>query len=436
MAKKLRGRNAAPDHRLQTKDLAVEIWHQIFRDASHIHSTDEFSTKARLHNRLVWDLDYDENDARVDADSLDEALRTRGKIVLVCKAWYAMGIEILYSHIRIKGILCDDMAFYGLLMDGCRLLHYTKRLTLAPPARKKSPLINTIEHLRRAAWLCSSLPRLQILIVPGDLMASFPLKSLPNTLEVVIFKDDSNFQTFQAPQMDLPARPLPAVWMDVRVLDVSSDDLLPCTRIHSQEIVFSSLEDLSFRTRARWFGEAHDEEVVAHICDSWRAPKLKGFLLCDPNAFHWKEFLVCHAHSLEMLCISTWGQFASRSDDGQEKETIELPNLKALYIDWWEEVPVFIANEVQRVGIHDLGAYSPEDQEKEQCHVLERFEDVYIRWHMYPKITSCCITGWEGLIGWLERQQQGLDFVTEMKEREIQVNFIGMKDEAFGYGDD
>src|SRR4051794_31342218 len=85
--------------------LAVEIWQKIFREASDIETAEEFSMSASAYIGSPWDGDENWRAARIEENDLSDALDTRKNIVLVCKAWYRMGIEILYSHLWLGGFL-------------------------------------------------------------------------------------------------------------------------------------------------------------------------------------------------------------------------------------------------------------------------------------------------------------------------------------------
>lgn len=411
----------------------MEIWQQIFWEASHIDHKNEFTTKPRLHNRILWDPEYDDCDGRMDAEDLQYTLETRRHIVLVCKTWYTMGIEILYSHLRIPyTMICDDLTFYGLLTDTCGLLRYTKRLVLEPCSPNVLSSISVGEAARRSAWICTSLPRLLILEAPGTVLPLFPLQSLPSSLEVAILKNNRDYYYNYIPRnLSVSPRPLPIPWCGVRVLDVHTEDLKLCKLDHPQAVIFDSLEELLIRETTN--RSDPEDKVVRFIVDNWLAPRLRGLMIIDTDGRLWIKFLHRHAATLRTLCLNQWGiAKSSWSEDKDGPEIVELPALKALYIDFWDRVPRFIVNGVERVAVYDIG--DSEGADEVESHIFRATETFPI-WETYPNIKSCYIAGWEEVIEWLEEQPEVVDFVKRMEERQVKVDFIRLGDQVLGIAD-
>lgn len=149
-------------------NIAVETWHQIFQEASHIESADEFSTSATAYIGLPWEENTSYGEAIIRTKDLFKALRTRRNIALVSKTWYSMGIEVLYSHLRLGRFLVEEPNVCQLLTDRRHLLAYTKRLTVTPYWHDASSDSSPLDYYHRAARVCANLPRLRILDAPAN----------------------------------------------------------------------------------------------------------------------------------------------------------------------------------------------------------------------------------------------------------------------------
>jgi hypothetical protein len=410
--------NLTATHRSQTKGLAVETWQQIFWDASYIEGFEEFTTRAGAHNRLEWDNKSGKpGAARVPEEAFEEALKTRRKITLVCKAWYAMGIEILYSHLRIRCSQWLGSMLPRLSRDCRHLLRYTMRLAVKFDQHEDLIISKPSELIRKLTWLCSDLTRLKIIEVPGQLSLC-PFPNLPTTLEVALFDARS---TFPVDRWDNTLHPFPDAWTNVRILDIQIRSLKFC--LSTDPVVFPVLEDLHFQETLSYFGmsQLEKEPVIRYIGSKWTAPKLKSLTIRESTWPLWYKFFRRHSETLTTLCL-----FDAATGYGYEGESedLELPNLRNFYYDW-DEIPPdgFIANGVERIGIHDLRSLRS---------FMERLPRVFGVWRSYPNITSCCLSGLGAAMKPLEKEPKVIEFVAEMKEKGITVDFIHL-DKYPGY---
>jgi hypothetical protein len=159
----------------QTRNLAVEIWQQIFREASRVPDVSEFTTNAGSYLWIRCHPSHSNVETALLNDrELDTALDARRNIVLVCKTWYAMGIGILYSHLRISQSLLDKMTFYNIFSANPALRPFTRRLTINAGTRKPASSVRYWERSHRISWLFFSLPSLQILEAPGEFLSLIP----------------------------------------------------------------------------------------------------------------------------------------------------------------------------------------------------------------------------------------------------------------------
>jgi hypothetical protein len=158
------------------------------------------------------------------------SVQTRRNITLACKAWYAMGIEILYSHISIPSHLCDDLTAQQ-LVDKPQLLSHTKRLTVVPD---DSPYLISVENMAWTARLCDHFPRLPILDAPGTILLSMPNQRLSSSLTVAIFRGRRGTPvdvTFVLSSI----YPTHTPWLNIRVLKIDLDSL-DLRTMHKREV--------------------------------------------------------------------------------------------------------------------------------------------------------------------------------------------------------
>jgi hypothetical protein len=87
-------------NRIQTDmRLPVELWKDIFAMASTIPGKDEFSTQSSAYISMA--CDGTDSEAVPSFSEQTQLIKTRLNIVQVCKYWYSIGIQSLWSHLRL-----------------------------------------------------------------------------------------------------------------------------------------------------------------------------------------------------------------------------------------------------------------------------------------------------------------------------------------------
>jgi hypothetical protein len=431
MAEKTHQHHFIANHHSQTKGLAMETWQQIFWAASHVDYLDEFTTRADAHNRLTWEVNKGAPvTAKMSLKTLSEILDIRRNLVLVCRAWYSMGIKTLYSHLRINWFQSDGITCLRLSKDCQGLLAYTKRLTVYSGPLSNGNHPNESQRIRDLAWLCSKLPQLRILEARKDFFRLLLLPTLPATLEVAIFR--SKHVQYDAP--GVPLRIFPTAWTNVRVLEIRIDTLKSCRLEGSGPLIFPQLEDLRVQEfdgplRA---GEMTNEEGVRYLAGNWTAPRLRTLRIIDITWQLWFPLLLRHNKTLTTLSLFTYDN-PGGWDEGGEGD-VNIPSLRAFYNDWHEPLPDnFIIRGVERAGIHGMGFFDTENLEATVREDLRRLRHAFGYWERYPRLRSCFISGWEEGVDLLENELEVVEFVARMKNKGVEVEFMRFADEDPGW---
>lgn len=396
--------------------LPVETWQQIFREASHIETAEEFSMSASAHVGLPWEGSDNWKAARIGEDDLFDALETRKNIVLVCKAWYSMGVKILYSHFRLGS--CDEMGYYKFLKKDKKLLYYTRRLTISPGQSDMYHSIVRKEYFRQATWVFTKCRQLQILDAPAEFFSHFSFHTVPEPLKVVMCEEYT-----------VPHRwPSFLAWTGVHVMRLSfrgrskGEHDLPKD---PQPIVFPVLENLTI-----FQGSA---ETVRYLSRSWNCPRLNTLHIKGLFEGPWSRFLGKHAATLHNLTLSTQGMLPSLDtyeDDEDDCISILFPNLRTLCMDYWEDVVIF-GPEVERVVLYDIGYPEGYDMEESQGDLERVCNTLNIHWQNFPKLASCCISGWRDLLLWMERQPEMVECVERMKDKGVVTEILHLDDRLY-----
>jgi hypothetical protein len=402
----------------QTRNLALEIWQQIFREASLIPDVSEFTTDPGSYVRMRWHASNSNVEtALLDEEELDAALEVRRNIVLVCKTWYAMGVGILYSHMRISQSLLDEMECYNIFSINPALKPFTRRLTINPSTHEPASTNHYWKRSHRISWLFLSLPSLQILEAPGEFLSLIPLKDLAKSLEVVIFSREP----FIDP--DPFSHRLPSAWNNVRVMEFYIGDLEFCMD-RTQTVTFFSLEELSIKHE----GETDDYEFVQYMSDNWTLPKLHTLSLEQLSWSALTKFLLRHAGTLKVMSLTTDGRWRF---DPTERWDVELPNMQALYADCYMQLPDFIAPNLTRVGIHGVGFPENDNLDDVLSEYLSTLLWTFNLWLRYPEATSYCITGLDEVTIWLSEHPDVVKNIEELGERGIKVEWIHLDDDSY-----
>jgi hypothetical protein len=355
---------------------------------------------------------------------LNVALQMRRNITRVCKTWYAMGIEILYSHIRIIPFIWDGPATQQ-LVDSPQLLSHTKRLTIVSYDHIYVPrLIQSVAGLTWTARLCASLPQLRILDAPGDILLSLPNQRLPSSLAVAMFRGRRGLFTVTSSRFN----PLHGPWCNIRVLrfDLHSLDLDNRQLLHHLgEMNFASVEEL-------YFNEGHErdekmsDDAVEDVTARWKLPKLHTLSIRCFDWPRWYGFLEAHAQTLKILSLTTYNDISFLQVDMEE---INFPALEGLHLDCYHFYHTIVAGKVTQVGLHGLGCdgypgrtTTKYDKSENLLQLLRAFN----YWLHFPTATTYCISGLHEVLEWLEEQPRVIKCVAERGACGVDVQFIHM----------
>jgi hypothetical protein len=406
----------------QTRDLPFETWQEIFWLASHAQDRDEFMTNVGSY-RNVWDGRSVMNPEE-DACSLRAALRMRWTITRVCRAWYEMGIGILYSHIGI--LRSSKRPAVQRLVDNLQLLSHTKRLTIVP-SHGYCPQLDPIDRLAWTAHLCRSLPRLRVLDVPGTLLLSLSSQSFSSSLTVAIFRGCQLTNCIAS--VALASTPVHApAWCNVRVLKLDIDSLYLHNeewRRHLAEMDFASVEQLYFNEGIPRYMCGTHVIILEYISARLRFPKLHTLSI---GHFQWREwwgFLEAHSQTLKILSLTTYGDAKAPED----KEVINFPVLECLYLDYYDIYHTILAGNVTRVGWHYVGCDIDVDEpitEGDKAEILRHLLLTLDYWPLFPTATTYCITGLPDVLDLLEEQPEVVKFISTCRKRGADVEFIHM----------
>jgi len=90
---------SSASHTEPEKRLPVEIWRHVFSLATSVLGKDEFSLDEASYH--VMPCNSTVPSGLIDEDQLNEIIKTRLRIIQVCKAWYFIGLPGLWSHLRL-----------------------------------------------------------------------------------------------------------------------------------------------------------------------------------------------------------------------------------------------------------------------------------------------------------------------------------------------
>jgi hypothetical protein len=337
-----------------------------------------------------------------------------------------MGLEVLYSHVRVFESFLRKMTFYRLLTANPQLLLFTRRLTIDPGGWRRTFFKEPAwEPAYRASWLCSSLPNLQILEAPWQLFSLFPFADLPPRLEVVIFH---KFWSLRMDLADTPKLLFPTAWRHIRVMSFHIVHLAHCARKPSSAVLFTSLEDLQV-SEALNRGDPNNLTVIRHISNNWTAPRLHTLSIDDITWLDWMPFLQRHAGNLRVLDLPTHDTLERYENWQPTKDRsmlIEFPQLRELYLPYGKNIPYVIAKQLQRVGVHNLGCSGPgqSDGHANRPGHLDRLLEIFRFWHRYNSATTYCIHGWHGDTLWLKEQPKVAQYIRTIEQSGKKVEWM------------
>jgi hypothetical protein len=285
-----------------------ELWMTILRFATEIEECDEF---AQDPIALVPDFKsrYGFETGFIPQHTLNEALVTRRRVVLVCKSWYDMCLPILWSHLVIKAEdWINKLSLISDLLDSRpEIGSFVVRLDIAYLGPLYDGDLYKIEKLNRFLHLhlFPRLHKLRALYAPlmhatGD----FDINP-----EVVVLDSASSSYEYE----DWATRS--HFWKNTRILQVELDPY----RISGSPV------SVTFPRLIRLRIITHGDIFVKNIVSLWQAPNLETLSLCCRNRPLLTSYITLSRDRLTCLhlyaCLSLVGS------------PVELPKLTNLFLE-------------------------------------------------------------------------------------------------------
>lgn len=317
-----------------TNKLPVELWREIFAHTTAVASKDEWTVEGSAHNLMICD-DYPVSAALTREETLN-TIKMRLNIVKVCKSWYAMGIQTLWSHLPLKASDTVFLQLDEILNKHPDLGRFVIRLSISSSSRHKSVDIVLLHNLIRNSIL-PRFPSLRIISCP----LAFGLGVYPFQPDVVLLQQPPVLE-HSLIHSNLSLTGGSHFWHITRTLHINLAHLSSPID-YCQDIDFPRLENLRIAV--------FTDILTEYVTRRWKTPKLRELSVNSrghtENA--WISFIEkCQQMEKLDICIGT-GFNISR--------TIHMPELLALYTtanfttSW---ASVIKAPKLYRLGIRNL----------------------------------------------------------------------------------
>ncbi|CAG7851421.1 SubName: Full=Uncharacterized protein {ECO:0000313/EMBL:CCA71152.1} [Serendipita indica DSM 11827] len=250
---------------------------------------DEFNTQPSHH------LSRDDEDSAFSVAPKYSELRTtiesRKAVVGVCRMWYALGIQRLWSHVVIylsnPHIVVDSIV--KALRSNPPLASHVRRLTISSsPYQGGVTFTQNENHELRSDLLLiiSKFTNLEIIYSPSDLIDSSVNTHLPSLSILLLQRAWSNFLS-TSPNLTLP-------WLTIRALVLNLGGALPGTS-SGESVCFPNLTHLEIR--ASQYG------VIRYVGELWESPRLEELILKSCFYDEWRKFIDRNRDRLETLSL-------------------------------------------------------------------------------------------------------------------------------------
>lgn len=293
--------------------LPVELWRHIFSFSTTIPGKDEFSHDVRAFGSMP----HNREDilATLTPEELSFILKTRHTIVRVCRRWYAIGIEALWSHLRVEGRSWRSQleVIHQAVETNPYLAPFVIRLTaevelgsfrLRPEDTTNSSvthILSKFKNLRifNSAW--------------GDIAGQFP----PSVELATLGSAPQGNHGFFNLNPDVISRlcTLKSLTLDCRTVTFT----LPPSSLAA--IVFPNLTTLRIET-------SHDT-FCSHITDMWYFPVLQTLSLIGTGARYWMNLVQRCRNTIEQLELQVWDSRHTFPD----MDPWDMPVLSTLSLD-------------------------------------------------------------------------------------------------------
>jgi len=297
--------------------LPVELWVDIFRDASSIPNKNEFGTDPRGYDNLI--LGQPVASSLLTTKELGVALLSRLHFVLVCKYWRDIGLPVLYSHFRLHVRPGDTVyqRIHEYLSENHRLTSAVRRVTIVidgtPGKRAHSADMGELRKMHEGIISILSLfSRTKIITANPMLFWSMP-PSIRSRVAIA----------------DLTAREIHCVakfstigeWDGLVHLNLDLTSPFPFLR---DKVTLPAVRSLDFRT-----ARTTSASFIEKIATTWNAPKLHTVGLCAYRWREWRAFLERHASTIWALVVH---DCPANLGFVMVMPPVQLPALRRLYL--------------------------------------------------------------------------------------------------------
>jgi hypothetical protein len=282
----------------------VEVWRNIFEFVTPVPRKYELTT-----DDAAYVMANAASRAETGIPSSKEAANianSRFSIIRVCKYWYAIEIQALWSHLRID--LCAEpirkiKGIQEAISCNATIASYVIRMTLEE-SRTKPPVASEVLD-RPLQMLTSQLPSLQIFVCP----CKYARGMAKSSVDIVVLKRDMHPKTFR------------------NVLEQTS--YIPNTRMlsiqfqrHNTEILYwnrmllSRLESLHLQIYSR--------QMINNLTRAWEIPNIRILSIKSDSVIDILDFIEKWGINIEILELSI--------DRFEWPRPIQLPKLKELRV--------------------------------------------------------------------------------------------------------
>ncbi|KIM20232.1 hypothetical protein M408DRAFT_145712 [Serendipita vermifera MAFF 305830] len=309
------------------KGLPAELWKVIFHEATRFSYKDEFTIDPFA--RFSFSCTSQKFPIHLRYYEIGFILKTRLRIVLVCKTWYTLGIADLYSHVYFNPTSPMSKSLHRVFMKQVSLLSHVRRLTLRAPIIRYSKWFERRaqrKHMKMAIALISSLPRLRLVDIPPEIALILPIKRFPPHVEavaIVNWRDE-----YGEPYIPNPIRSISAIALksvQILLLDVAVLHRgMPDTQVNFQSVTRFTL------SKGRYSKVYHKEdwETVGHVLDHWAFPSLQEVRTKQGDWPTLSKFLRRHSSTLRSLFLDGISMVLV----GVSVGTLVLPKLQEITI--------------------------------------------------------------------------------------------------------
>lgn len=334
---------------LATSKLPVELWHTIFILSASIPGKDEFSLDPRAHGLLTYNTA--DISALLTKEEEEDLIQMRLSIAKVCKYWYSIGIQHLWSHLRIIGDqsesrirqICDTISSKPLLAS------YVVRLTVSAPTRYNRNLANYLSQL------AAQLSTLKILICPIWMHDTL----CPVQTDIVIFTDSNEIYIgSHAPR-----------WANARAAMLSE----PLKRIYDVDlasVAFPRLQSLRVASAGN--------SVLQILFNSSIFPILRSLSISSSSGIYWGGYLERLGATLQELELDA---------SLDPSIAVNLPRVERLYVSH-NRMYAFLV--IQAPNIRHMGVFNVAIMDGATMRQLNRILA------LFPKVEELQILGIRG----------------------------------------